>query len=183
MPREQLTIQSTGGNGVKLLYNVQWWIVTALAVLSGAMLALFTAGICFDVVVRTAGFKPLPYTATLVEYGLFYVTFLSAPWLLRDKGHVYVDMVNRVLPPRAKRINEIAVYILGIATCLTLAYAALYMTVDSYTRGDLDTRDFDMPRWLLFLPMALSFFLLALEFLSYLGGRDSMYSESRSDQL
>ncbi len=168
---------------MKLLFDLQRWVVSALAVLSAVLLALFTVGICLDVIVRTSGFKPLPYTATLVEYGLFYVTFLSAPWLLRDKGHVYVDMVIRTLSPRTRHINEMLVYVLGMVTCLILAYAAADLTIDSFIRKDLDTRDFDMPRWMLFLPVSLSFFLLAMEFLTFLSGRDSMYRGSRSDQL
>ncbi len=168
---------------MKALLDLQRWVVNGLAVVSGGVLGLFTIGICADVLIRTFGSRPLPYTATLVEYGLFYVTFLSAPWLLRDKGHVYVDMVMRMMSPRAKRLNEILVYFLGFGSTAILTYAALYMTWDSYVRMDLETRDFDMPRWLLFLPMTISFFLISLEFLRYLLGHDSMYQDSRSDQL
>jgi TRAP-type C4-dicarboxylate transport system permease small subunit len=169
---------------VKFLGGVQKRIVTGLAALSAAMLAAFTIGICYDVIVRTLGFQPPNYTVTLVEYGLLYVTVLAAPWLLREKGHVFVDMVTRTMPPRVRRGNEIAMYIVGLAVCAILCYAAADLSLESWQRGDLDNRDFDMPRWAIYLPMALSFFLLALEFVRYLCGADSLYRDTgRSEQL
>jgi TRAP-type C4-dicarboxylate transport system permease small subunit len=170
---------------VKFLGAIQRRVVTGLAVLSSAMLAAFTIGICYDVLVRSLGFQPPNYTVSLVEYGLLYVTVLSAPWLLREKGHVFVDMAVRAMPPRVRRANEIAMYALGLAICLILAYAAGDLTLESWQRGDLDTRDFDMPRWAIYLPMTLSFLLLAFEFVRYLCGADSLYRDTAgpSEQL
>ncbi len=163
---------------MKILNDIHGWIVSGLALLSGVTLALFTVGICADVVVRSLGFQPPAYTVSLVEYGLLYVTMLSAPWLLRQKGHVYVDMVTRALPPAVRRANELLVYILAAGVCFVLAYAAFDLARDAYVRGDLDTRDFDMPRWLIFSPISLCFLLLALEFLRFLFGNESLYEET-----
>jgi TRAP-type C4-dicarboxylate transport system permease small subunit len=170
---------------VRFLGVIQKRVVTGLAVLSAAVLAAITLGIVYDVVVRSIGFQPPNYTVSLVEYGLLYATVLAAPWLLREKGHVYVDMAVRALPPRARRANETAMYALGLAVCAILCYAAGDLTLETWRRGDLDTRDFDMPRWLIYLPMTVSFFLLALEFVRYLCGFASLYREGarRSEQL
>jgi len=149
---------------VTFLGSIHRGLINGLAALSGAMLAMFTIGICYDVIVRSIGLQPPNYTVTLVEYGLLYVTILSAPWLLREKGHVFVDMAVRVMPPRVRRINEFAMYAAGFAVCAILCYAAGDLTIESWQRGDLDTRDFDMPRWGIYLPLTFSFFLLALEF-------------------
>lgn len=157
-------------------------VVVGLAALSAGMLALFTIGICYDVIVRTIGLPPPNYTVTLVEYGLLYVTVLSAPWLLREKGHVFVDMAVRAMPPRARRVNELAMYAIGLAVCAILCYAAGALAIESWQRGDLDNRDFDMPRWAIYAPMALSFFLLVLEFARYLAGVDSLYGERRRSE-
>ncbi|MGE3246598.1 MAG: TRAP transporter small permease [Beijerinckiaceae bacterium] len=169
---------------MRTLAGVHTWIINALAAASCVLLALFTVGICYDVLLRAAGFQPQLYVASLVEYGLLYVTVLSAPWLLRGKGHVYVDMAVSGLPEHMRHRVEQAVYVLGLITCLILAYAAFQLTWENWLRGENEVRDFDMPRWLIYLPMAVSFVLLALEFLRYLSGVDSLYRDSdRSTQL
>lgn len=159
-------------------------IVNALAAFSCILLGLFTIGICYDVTLRALGFQPQLYVASLVEYGLLYVTVLSAPWLLRGRGHVYVDMAVSALPGSARRAVEFAVYILGFLTCVILAWAAIALSWDNFLRGEMEIRDFNMPRWLIYSPMALSFVLIAVEFLRYIVGVDSLYREAqRSAQL
>jgi len=163
---------------VRLLGVLHTRIITGLAALAAAMLGAFTIGIVYDVSVRTLGFQPPAYTVSLVEYGLLYVTVLAAPWLLREKGHVFVDLAMRAMPPAARRFNENAMYVLGAVVCAVLTYAAGELTLESWQRGDLDTRDFDMPRWLIYLPMTLCFLLLVIEFVRYLFGPDSLYRDT-----
>ena len=169
---------------MKILSDLHTWVINALAAVSCVLLAVFTVGICYDVSLRSLGFQPQLYVASLVEYGLLYVTVLSAPWLLRGKGHVYVDMATRPMPPQLRRVVEMGVYVLGFATCLILAYAAFDLTIENYLRGESEVRDFDMPRWLIYAPMGISFILLAFEFLRYIFATDSLYREAqRSSQL
>ena len=169
---------------MKLMASIHTRIVNALAAISGAMLALFTIGICYDVTLRALGFQPQFYIASMVEYGLLYVTVLSAPWLLRENGHVFVDMVTRAMAPGLKRATEYAVYVLAFVACIILAWAAAYLSWENYLRGEMEIRDFNMPRWLIYSPMALSFALLAVEFLRCMSGVSSLYEgDSRSAQL
>lgn len=169
---------------MKVLADLHTRIVNALAAVSCVLLAVFTIGICYDVALRALGFQPQLYVASLVEYGLLYVTVLSAPWLLRGKGHVYVDMVTRGLPASTRRWIEMTVYLLGFLSCLILAYAAFDLTIENYMRGESEVRDFDMPRWLIYSPIGLGFLLLAFEFFRYLLGVDSLYRDAqRSSQL
>lgn len=139
-------------------------LVPALAVLAGALLLACTFAIVGDVLLRTAGLAFLHGVDALGEYALLYVTMAAAPWLVRTHGHVAVGSFLRLLPAgwRARILGA------GLATSavlsLALAWYAAGLAAESFVRGDVDIRSIDLPRWLLFLPLAVGFLLTAVEF-------------------
>jgi C4-dicarboxylate transporter, DctQ subunit len=151
-------------------------LLSALAIISGILLGIMTLAVIVDVIVRNMGLQPPAHTSAFVEYSLLYITLLASPWLLRKKGHVYIEVVIGAVGPRAKRIMALASYILCIAACLVLVVYSADLTVLNWTRGSTDIRSFDMPRWALFAPMPLCFLMMAIEFARFVIGRDSLYS-------
>jgi C4-dicarboxylate transporter, DctQ subunit len=151
------------------------WLLNALAVVAGALLGIVTFAVIVDVIVRNIGYQPPPHTSAFVEYSLLYITMLAAPWLLRKKGHVHIEMFVTMLGPRARRVAEVLTYIVCLAACLLLLVYSVDITWINFRNGDYDIRSFDMPRWLLFACMPVSFALLSVEFARLLIGRDSLY--------
>jgi C4-dicarboxylate transporter, DctQ subunit len=151
-------------------------LLELLAVVAGVLLAAMALAIVIDVVVRNLGFQPPAHTLTLTEYGLLYVTMLAAPWLVREKGHVHIELVTAAVGSRARFWLTRAVYALCVLTCMVIFWFALEVTIDQWRRDVLDVRSFDMPRWLLTASIPLSFGLMAVEFARFLLGLDSMHS-------
>ena len=138
---------------------------------SGAViLALVTLFILYDVIARNTGFPPFTHTLALTEYGLYYVTLLGAPWLVRNKHHVYMQLVTAVAPPALRPFIAKLCYLLCAITCGLICYYAGLVTFEAWLRGDQEVRSFDMPRWLIFAVMPVSFSLLTIEFSRYLAG-------------
>jgi C4-dicarboxylate transporter DctQ subunit len=151
-------------------------LLELLAVVAGVLLAAMTVAIVVDVVVRNLGLQPPAHTLTLTEYGLFYVTMLAAPWLVREKGHVHIELLTAAVSPRTRFWLTRAVYLLCVLTCIVIFWFALEVTIDQWQRAVIDVRSLDMPRWLLSASMPLSFGLMTIEFGRYLIGLDSMHS-------
>lgn len=156
--------------------RLYWRFLQALAAAAGAIIAAVLVLVVYDVVLRNIGFRPPAHTIALAEYGMLYVTMLGAPWLLRLRGHVYIEMVIHNLPPAPRRVLEKAIYVACLLVCAVIAWYAGEVTVTAWTRGDVDIRSFDMPRWAMFAIMPLSFALMGAEFVRYLIGPDSMYA-------
>ena len=156
------------------------YLVNGLA--AGAAIAVSIAFVLIvvDVLMRLAGLSPPAFTITFVEYILLYFTMFSAPWLVRMKGHVFIDAVTQLLPDGAKFVLAKIVYFLSICSALTFSYISLTLLVDAIQSQNLDVRGVDMPEWLLLAPMPPCFLLVAAEFFRYLIGIDDMYG-SRSD--
>jgi C4-dicarboxylate transporter DctQ subunit len=153
-----------------------WRLLELLAAIAGVLLAAMAVAIVVDVVVRNLGLQPPAHTLTLTEYGLLYVTMLGAPWLVREKGHVYIELLTAALSPRARFWLTRVVYALCVLTCAVIFWFSLEVMIAHYQRHVIDVRSFDMPRWLLTASMPLSFGLMAIEFGRYLLGFDSMHT-------
>ena len=165
---------------MKAIAKAHHHLLTALAAVAGAMLVAIVAAIVYDVSLRTIGLRPPIWTSAASEYALLYITTLAAPWLLRHRGHVYIATFVSALPLAPRRIVEKAVYLVGAVVCLIIAYVSFDV---AWRSEGLDIRNFEMPRWLVFVTMLAAFALLTVEFLRYLLGAPSMYQRSAgSDQ-
>lgn len=148
--------------------------------LSGAIIFGAFVLIVADVLIRTVGFKPWLYSSVLVEYGLLWFTMLAAPWLARQKAHVFVDAITQLLPPSVQQVLAKLVYLVCVCVCVVVCYYSFLLLVNAIDAGQIDTRAVDMPIWALYAPIPPCFLLLSIEFLRFLLGFDSMYGR-RSD--
>lgn len=162
------------------LFRVSGWLAQALAILTKIMLGLIVLLVVGDVAMRNLA-RPIAWAASLTEYLLIYVAFLPAPALVRMKGHVCADFLRTALPASAQRPIEKVVYLLCIGLSVFLGSLAFQAMMESLRTGSYDVRTFDMPKWVIFLPMAVGFWLSAIEFLRFLTGRDSIYAIDARD--
>jgi len=115
-------------------------------VASGVVIFIVFALIVADVFMRLLGIPPWTYIAAIVEYGLLWFTMLAAPWLVRVKGHVFIDAITVMLPPGAQRVLAKVAYILCICTTLMMAYYTFGLLVEAISEQQIDTMLIDVPR-------------------------------------
>ena len=92
------------------------FVLNAMAVLSGILIFLCFVMIVVDVTMRIVGLNPPLFTLSVVEYILLWFTMLAAPWLVRIKGHVFIDAVTQFLPAAIKTVVAKIVYSICIVT-------------------------------------------------------------------
>jgi len=93
------------------------------------------------------------------------MTTLAAPWLVREKANVSVVALLDRLPRSARRGLEKSILVVCALICLGLAWYSARMGVDAWQRGEVDIRSIEIPRWVLFASLPLSFAMCAVEFL------------------
>lgn len=148
------------------------WLLAVIArLLIGALILIVVSDVAF----RNAGLRPLAWAVNSSEFLLLYITFLSMPWLVRRKGHVFVDFLRVALPRPVRALLSKGVYLACIALCLYLGWIALSSMLLAIERGTYEMRTFDIPKWVVFLPMVVAFGLSALEWLRFLTGHDDFY--------
>jgi TRAP-type C4-dicarboxylate transport system permease small subunit len=133
-------------------------VVAALILL--AMVVLVTA----DIVLRNIARVGFAWANEITEYGLYLITLLTAPWLLRRGQHVRIDMALVLVPPRIAWLMEAAADIVGLAASLVLIWYGSAMTVQSARLGSLTIKNLVFPEWWLLWPLPICFVLIAIEF-------------------
>ena len=165
---------------MRTLIKAYNFVIYGMAVAAAIVICIAFCLIVVDVLLRLVEISPPAFTITYVEYILLYFTMLSAPWLVRVKGHVFIDAVTQLMPRGVKRVLANIVYFLSVCSALTFCYISFGLLVDAIETQNLDVRGVDMPAWLLFAPMPPCFLFVAAEFFRYLIGIDDMYG-SRGD--
>ena len=139
-------------------------LIDGLALLAAIILVMIVVAIAMHVGLHALDLPAPHWIGSATEYGLLYMTLLAAPWLVRQRAHIVIPSLRQRLPAILRRPTEYGLYVLAVVVCLGLAYYGLVLTLQALERGDLDIRSFDMPRWLIYAPMALGFLLIAIEF-------------------
>ncbi len=146
-----------------------------MAVVAGVLMVAMMAMIVADVALRNLGYQSSAHFFTFTEYFLLLIPLLGAPWLVREKGHIYIELVVGALGAASRRRLLKLILLLGLAVCAVLAWYGGVITLQNFVQNEKDVRSFDMPRWMLMLAMPLSFGMMALEFLRLLLRGESPY--------
>jgi len=151
-------------------------ISNLLAVLAGLYLVAILFGIVFQASSRSFGFSGSSHIFTFSEYGLLYIVMAASPWLVRIKGHVYIELLTAALPAWLARPFSRGVALLCVVICGFLFYYSGVNTLRAYNFGDADMRSLDMPKWLLLGTMPICFGLMGLNFLRFVFGPDTLHT-------
>ncbi|MEM7643112.1 MAG: TRAP transporter small permease [Pseudomonadota bacterium] len=151
-------------------------VLHAMAAAAGLLLVWMMISVIASVLMRNAGVQPFAWLFTSAEYGLLYMTMLGAPWLVREKGHVHIELLTSALPEGPRRLVSRTVAALCVAVCVMLAWKGAELVLTNIERGDFDTRAYYYPRWLLTIMFPLSFGFMAIEFARFVVGRDLLHT-------
>ena len=151
-------------------------VLNGMAGVSGFMLVWIMVSVIVSVAMRNLGMQPFAWLFTSAEYGLLYMTMLGAPWLVREKGHVHIELLTAALPDGPRRLLSRAVAAACVLVCAILAWKGVELVMTNIERGDFDTRAYYFPRWLLTIAFPLSFGLMAIEFSRFVFGEELMHS-------
>ena len=143
-----------------VLYGMAW--------VAGFLMAAMMVTICIDVGLRNLGYQSSAHFFTFTEYALLAVPCLGAPWLVREKGHIFVEIVFMYLPPRHQAKLRFVIGALCVIVCAVLAWYGGVVAVNDFINNEKDVRSFDMPRWIVVGFIPLSFAMMGIEFLRFL---------------
>ena len=138
-------------------------LLSALALLACALVALMVIVICADVLVRNAKLGSLPWATEVAEYTLYLSTFLAAPWLLRQGAHVRMDIVLKMLPAHMAWALEALADVVAILACAALTWASANAALASAAQGSLVFKIFVFPEWWLITPASMLLGVLTIE--------------------
>lgn len=133
--------------------------------LAAALLCALVVLILVEVGARYLRWFSLAWGLEAAEYMLYAITFLGAPWVLREQGHIAVELVVERLPPRPRRMARRAADALGALVCALLVFFSCRVLWRSYAAGTMVHKSFIFPEWLVYAGMPPIFLLLLAVYL------------------
>jgi TRAP-type C4-dicarboxylate transport system permease small subunit len=146
-------------------------LIDALAVIAAALLCALVVLILVDVAARYLRWFSLAWGLEATEYMLYAITFLGAPWVLRERGHIAIELVVERLPARARRATQRGADALGALVCGLLLFFACRVLWRSYASGTMVHKSFVFPEWLVYAGMPPIFLILLALYLRSLARR------------
>ncbi len=137
-------------------------IIRVMAGLSNVIIVYLMLSVCTDVIMRYFFNRPQAWIAEISEYLLLYVTFLGAAWVLRNEGHVMVDILLTRVSPKTNAVLGIFSSIIGVFVCLIISWFGTIETLYHFKRGVLNPSILEFPKapLLAIIPFGSFFFML-----------------------
>ena len=148
-------------------------LIDALALVAAALLCALVVLILVDVAARYLRWFSLAWGLEASEYMLYAITFLAAPWVLRERGHIAIELVVEQLPDRARGATRLAADGLGALVCALLLFFACRVLWRSYQAGTMVHKSFVFPEWLVYAGMPPVFLILLAIYVRFLARREA----------
>ena len=150
--------------------------VDLMALVAAAMLIWLMVSVVTSVIMRNMGAQPFAWLFTSSEYAILYMTMLGAPWLVRERGHVHIELVTAALPAGLRNIVSRVVALACVVVCVILAWQGWELFAKNWTRNDYDVRAYYFPKWILTISFPVAFVMMAVEFARFVPGAKLIHS-------
>lgn len=136
-----------------------------IAVLGMVIMTATMLAVCWEVVSRYFLSRATIWVIEFSEYALLYMTFLGTAWLLKQDGHVEMDLLAIWLSEKTRRLMRGIVSLFGALLCLVLGWFGAVVSLDHLRRGLHQPTLIGPPDFPLLAVIPLGFFLLFIQFL------------------
>ena len=153
------------------------FLLRAMMAAAAAYIGLMMVSIIYFTTFRALGLSYTDYSFIFIEYGFIYCVMLGAPWIARQKGHIYIEVVTAAVPERARIAISRTVAAICVIVFAVLAWYSGALTLSDYLTHELDVRGSrDIPRWIVMIAMPIGFGLMSVEFVRFVFGKELLHS-------
>ena len=145
-------------------------VINALAFIGAVVVLFMMLSIGSDVVMRYFFKQPQIWVLETTEYALLFMTFLSTTWLLKNEGHVKMDLMLLLLKPRARMILNIFTTILLAILFLVITVYGAKVTLEQFQNNYYTSTPLEVPTGPLMSVIPIGCFLLFIQSLRMLYG-------------
>jgi TRAP-type C4-dicarboxylate transport system permease small subunit len=136
-------------------------------VLGAAMIALVAAALVLTLGVFLRYFlrAPTDWQDETAVFLLVGVTFMCGAYVQQERGHVGVEAIAGLLPPRANRIRQWLCDTASCAFCVFFSWKSWTLFHEAWVEGQTTSSSWAPPLWLPYSLMAVGMTLLSLQLL------------------
>ena len=139
--------------------------LNVMAFLAGLLIVFATLSIGVAIASRYFLGRPIGWVIEVSAYILLYVTFLVAPWVLREEGHITIDVAVDLLNPKAKSLINFITSTIGAIVFLLLAWYGAKVTWNMFQVGYFTDTMLELPKFVIIGIISLGSFMFFIQLL------------------
>lgn len=137
-------------------------VTAAFAQLAIVLLVLLIA---IDIVAFNIFNYSIAWILEVTEHLLVFMTFLGTAWLLRENGHIKLDLLLNNISKKYRILFELINSCIGFVISIVLTISGFITTLDLYARNISTEAVLEIPRYLLVVIIPIGFTLLSIQFI------------------
>jgi len=149
-------------------------INTAAAAVSGVAIGVAGCVLTWEATARYLFKIPSDWQDEVSIYLLVGATFLSASWVQERRGHVGIQALAAILPPRADRIRRFASDLAALLFCAFFSWKSWTLLHEAVRDGQTSNSAFGAPLWIPYGCMAAGMTLVTLQLLLQVLSRETL---------
>ena len=135
----------------------------AIVVLASIALILASGVLTYSVVLRYFSPEPTDWQDEFAVFLLVGVTFGAAAWVHSQRGHIGIEALHSILPPRIDRVRQFVVDLASATFCGFFAWKSWTLLHEAWVDGYTSATAWAPPLWIPYLVMSLGMSLLTLQ--------------------
>ncbi len=163
---------------LSLLDRAYGRLLWALMAVSAVYIGFIMLAIVYLTVWRSFGWEYSRYTHTVIELGFIYILFLGSPYLIRHKGHVYIELLTAAVRPRVRAVLSRFIVLLCAIVCFIWVYYS-YQLFEQHVEFDTFDElrsDLAIKRWYTTIAIPIGFLMMGVEFVRFLFTAEPMHA-------
>jgi TRAP-type C4-dicarboxylate transport system permease small subunit len=144
----------------------------AIVLLSAIALLVAACVLTYSVALRYFSPEPTDWQDEFSVFLLIGVTFMSAAWVQSQRGHIGIEALASILPPRIDRLRLRLVDAASALFCAFFAWKSWTLLHEAWVEGYVSASAWAPPLWIPYLTMSVGMTLLTLQILLQLVSRD-----------
>jgi TRAP-type C4-dicarboxylate transport system permease small subunit len=135
----------------------------AILLLSSIALVVASCVLTYSVMVRYWTHEATDWQDEFSVFLLIGVTFGSAAWVHSQRGHIGIEALKAVLPPRIERARQLIVDFLSALFCAFFSWKSWTLFHEAWSEGHTSATAWAPPLWIPYAIMASGMTLLTLQ--------------------
>ena len=158
---EAVSASDTAGPAERLLSLVNYYVV----ILASVALVIAAFVLTYSVITRYFLHLSTDWQDEMSVFLIVGAVFMSAAAVQARRGHVAIEAVSSMLPPRANRIRQILVDIASLVFCAYFAWKSWILLHEAIVEGYRTGSTWQPPLWIPYSLMTIGMVLLSIQLL------------------
>lgn len=146
-----------------LISDISRRVNTVVGYLCGVSIVICAAVTVYQVIVRYVLVWPTDWENEFTVFLLLGTTFMGAAYTQVHRGHVGIEILENVLPPRANRWRDIVGSLLSLVVCAILAWQSWSLFAEAWKYNYVTESTWAPKLWVPYFFMALGLTILMLQ--------------------